>query len=93
MQHILKEFKDVTPDEIPSYLLKMRDIQHQINLIIGAILPNKAVYRMSPKEHKEFYRQVNELLKKWLMRENMSPYAFLDFLKTMVLGVYVLIIE
>ena len=37
---ILEEFVDVVPEEIPHGLPPMRDIQHQIDLIPGFVLPN-----------------------------------------------------
>ena len=45
------EFVDVLPKEIPHGLLPMRDIQHQIELILGLTFPNKLAFRMSPKKY------------------------------------------
>ena len=75
VEPILAEFVDVVPEEIPHGFPPMRDIQHQIDLVLGSVLPNKSAYRMSPKEHKELTRQVDELTNKGLIRESKSPYA------------------
>ena len=69
---ILEEFFDVVPEEIPHGLPPMRDIQHQIDLVPGSILPNKSAYRLSPKEHEELTRQVDELIDKGFIRESKS---------------------
>ena len=75
---IMEEFVDVVPEEIPHGLPPMRDIQHQIDLIPGSVLPNKSAYRMSPKEHKELTRQVDKLLDKWLIRESKAVFGKRD---------------
>src|SRR3954463_12902532 len=50
-------------------------IEHQIDLIPGASLPNRAPYRTNPEETKEIMRQVQELLDKSYIRESLSPCA------------------
>jgi hypothetical protein len=51
--NLLQKFKDVFPAEIPPVLPRLRGIEHQIDLIPGASLPNRAAYRTNPEETKE----------------------------------------
>ncbi|XP_071923187.1 uncharacterized protein [Coffea arabica] len=69
------EFEDVFPDEVPDGLPPIRGIEHQIDLIPGAPLPNKPAYRMGPEETKELQRQVDGLLGKGWVKESLSPCA------------------
>ena len=58
--NILQEFSDVFPQDVPPGLPPIRGIEHQIDLIPGASLPNHAPYRTNPEETKEIMRQVQE---------------------------------
>jgi len=72
---LLEKFKDVFPDELPQGLPPLRGIEHQIDLMPGASLPNRAAYRAGPEETKELQRQVQELLDRGYVRESLSPCA------------------
>ncbi|KAK1601956.1 hypothetical protein QYE76_027061 [Lolium multiflorum] len=61
---LLKEFQDVFPDELPHGLPPLRGIEHRIDLIPGAPLPNRAAYRTNPEDTKEIQRQIQDLLTK-----------------------------
>jgi hypothetical protein len=59
---------DIVVDELPNSLTPIRSISHHIDLILGASLPNKAAYRLTPRENEEVRNQVQELLDKGLVR-------------------------
>lgn len=72
-REVLVEFGDMLPDELPTGLPPMRDIQYQIDLLLGSILPNRPHYILSPQQHEELQRQVKELLDKGYIRKSISP--------------------
>ncbi|KAK1565991.1 hypothetical protein QYE76_007788, partial [Lolium multiflorum] len=71
----MTEFSDVFPEEVPAGLPPLRGIEHQIDLIPGASLPNRAPYRTNPEETKEIQKQVQALLDKGYIRISLSPCA------------------
>lgn len=75
IQELLEEFKDIVVDNLPDKLPPKQSISHHIDFIPGASLPNKAAYRMSPKDNEEIRKQVQELLDKGLVKESLSPFA------------------
>ncbi|XP_074278242.1 uncharacterized protein LOC141601835 [Silene latifolia] len=70
-----EEFADVFLNDLPPGLPPLRGIEHQIDLIPGASLPNKAPYRCNPEETKEMQRQIEELMGRGYVRESLSPCA------------------
>ena len=75
ISHLLQDYKDVFPEEIPAGLPPLRGIEHQIDLIPGAALPNRPPYHTNPEETKEIQRQVQALLDKGYVSESLSPCA------------------
>src|SRR5688572_19543923 len=72
---LMRRFGHLFPKDMPHGLPPRRDIEHKIDLVPGATLPNKQAYRMNPKESQEVQKQVDELLQKGLIRPSMSPCA------------------
>ena len=72
---LLQQYMDVFPDDLPKDLPPVRGIEHQIDLIPGAPLPNKPTYKTNPTETKELQRQVEKLLQRGYVRERLSPCA------------------
>jgi hypothetical protein len=73
--NLLQEFKDVFRAEIPPGLPPLRGIEHQLDLIPGASLPNRAAYRTNAEDTKEIQQQLQELLDNGYVRESLSHCA------------------
>ncbi|KAI5673464.1 hypothetical protein M9H77_13828 [Catharanthus roseus] len=63
-QQVIEDYKDVFPDEMPGDLPPIRGIEHQIDFVPGAVLPNRPAYRSPPEGTKELKRQVEDLISK-----------------------------
>jgi hypothetical protein len=70
---LLQEYTDVFPKDLPPGLPPLRGIEHLIDLIPGAQLPNCALYRTNQDETKEIQCQVQALLDKGYIHESLSP--------------------
>jgi hypothetical protein len=73
VHELLDNFADIVVDEMPISLPPIRSISHHIDLIQGESIPNKARYRLTPRENEEVKNQVQERLDKGLVRESLSP--------------------
>jgi len=73
IENLLKEFEDIFSKEGPIGLPPFRGIEHQIDLVPGASLPNRPAYRTNPQETKEIKSQVQELLEKGWVQKSLSP--------------------
>jgi hypothetical protein len=73
VHELLDNFADIVVDELPISLPPIRSISHHIDLIQGESTPNKARYRLTPRENEEVKNQVQEQLDKGLVRESLSP--------------------
>ena len=71
----LQDFADVFPAESPDSLSPNRVVQHFIDFVPGATLPNLPHYRLNPVQSAEVQKQVEDLLRRGLIRESQSPYA------------------
>jgi hypothetical protein len=75
IQEFLENFSYIVVDELPHSLPPIRSISHHIDLIPGASLPKKEVYRLTHRDSEEVENQFQDLLDKGLVRESLSPCA------------------
>ncbi|RDX89946.1 hypothetical protein CR513_28244, partial [Mucuna pruriens] len=52
IQDLVEEFQDVFPKDVPHGLPPLRDIEHHIDLTLGATFPNRVAYRKNLKKAK-----------------------------------------
>lgn len=75
VQLLLEEYKSIWPEELLAKLPLMRDIQHRIDFVPGAFIPNLPHYKLSLKEHNILQTMGEDLLAKNLIRPSLSLCA------------------
>nr|GEV37530.1 putative reverse transcriptase domain-containing protein [Tanacetum cinerariifolium] len=71
---IVRDFPEVFPEDL-SGLPLTRPVEFQIDLVPGAALVARALYRLAPSEMKELVEQLKELSDKGFIRPSSSPWG------------------
>ena len=77
--HVVKDFMDVFPEEIPG-LSPKREVEFSIDLVPEAGPVSIGPYRMAPTELIELKKEVEDLLEKQFIRPSVSPWGALVLL-------------
>ena len=72
---VVSEFPDVFLDDLPG-MPPERDIEFSIDLLPGTAPIAKRPYHMTPIEHEEVKKTIDELLAKGYIRRSFSPWDF-----------------
>nr|GEZ34595.1 putative reverse transcriptase domain-containing protein [Tanacetum cinerariifolium] len=70
----VRDFPDVFLEDLPR-LPHMRQVEFQIDLVLGAALVAQALYRLAPSELQELSTQLQELSEKGFIRPSSSPWG------------------
>ncbi|GKE29085.1 hypothetical protein Tco_1444469, partial [Tanacetum coccineum] len=71
---IVREFLEVFPKYLPG-LPQVRQVEFQIDLILGAAPVAQAPYRLAPSEMQELSNQLQELADRGFIRPSTSPWG------------------
>jgi RNase H-like domain found in reverse transcriptase/Reverse transcriptase (RNA-dependent DNA polymerase)/Integrase zinc binding domain/Chromo (CHRromatin Organisation MOdifier) domain/Retroviral aspartyl protease/Integrase core domain len=74
-QSVLRQFRDVFPEELPSGLPPSREVDHRIELVPGSTPPSRPTFRLSATELVELKKQLEELTKAGFIRPSKSPFG------------------
>ena len=75
LEHLLKEYGDVFPLDLPPGLPPTRNVQHGIDVMEGKKPVSKPPYRMSASESQEVERQLADYLARGFIRPSTLPWA------------------
>ncbi|GJR75000.1 putative nucleotidyltransferase, ribonuclease H [Tanacetum coccineum] len=71
---VVREFPEVFPEDLPGLPL-VRQVEFQINLILGATPVARAPYRLAPSEMQELSNQLQELADRGFIRPSTLPWG------------------
>ncbi|GJR14599.1 putative reverse transcriptase domain-containing protein [Tanacetum coccineum] len=70
----IRDFPEVFPEDLPG-LPPIRQVEFQIDLVLGATLVARAPYRLAPSEMEELSTQLQEFSDKGFIRPSSSPWG------------------
>lgn len=71
---VVSEFQDVFQEDLPG-LPPAREIEFEIELVLGTRPESKAPYRLALLELEELKKELDELLEKGFIRPSVSPWG------------------
>ncbi|GJV53855.1 putative reverse transcriptase domain-containing protein [Tanacetum coccineum] len=71
---VVREFPEVFPEDLPG-LPPVRQVEFQIDLILGAAPVARAPYRLAPSEMQKLSNQLQELADRGFIRPSTSPWG------------------
>nr|GEV26956.1 putative reverse transcriptase domain-containing protein [Tanacetum cinerariifolium] len=71
---LVREFPKFFPEDLPGLSL-VRQVEFQIDLILGVALVARAPYRLAPSEMQELSNQLQELADRGFIRPSTSPWG------------------
>ena len=74
-EDVLPSYSDVFPDELPPGLPPHRAVDHEIDLLPGSSPPNRPPIPLSPSEHAELSKVLDDLLSKGFIEVSKSPFG------------------
>ena len=75
MQHLLHEYNDVFPHDLPNGLPPERAMRHNIDLLQGSKPISKPPYRLSASEASKVESQIADYLQRGFIKPSSSPWA------------------
>ena len=75
LHHLLHEYNDVFPHDLPKGLPPERAVRHNIDLLQGSKPISKPPYRLSASEASEVERQLADYLQRGFIKPSSSPWA------------------
>jgi hypothetical protein len=73
--HVMQDYRDVFPSELPPGLPPSRDVDHRIELLPGSTPPSRPTFRLSATELEELKKQLAELTASGFIQPSKSPFG------------------